>query len=96
LPRNHTISSDTSITGSFNTTYQIVGEVGSMNVSEDLVTTTMTKDFDSSPEARYVNCTSSTSHHRISSNERNLPNPFATKHVIVRKISSDITTSIVP
>jgi hypothetical protein len=65
LPRNHTISSDTSITGSFNTTYQIVGEVGSMNVSEDLVTTTMTKDFDSSPEARYVNCTSSTSHHII-------------------------------
>lgn len=36
----------------FNTTHQIVGEVGSMNVSEDLVTTTMTKDFDSSPEAR--------------------------------------------
>jgi hypothetical protein len=48
---SYTITPDASFIGSFNTTYQIAGDVGSMNVSKDLIITTISKDFDSSPEA---------------------------------------------
>ena len=91
---SYTISLAASFIGSFNTTYQIVGDVGSMNLSKDLIITTITKDFDSSPEAGYVNNTSSVSDNQPYPNKRNLSNPFATKDVIDEKIRSEITASI--
>jgi hypothetical protein len=91
---SHTISLDASFIGSFNTTYQIVGDVGSMNESKDLIITTITKDFDSLPEAGYVNNTSSKSDNQLYPNKRNLSNPFATKDVIDEKIRSEIAASI--
>jgi hypothetical protein len=65
-----------------------------MNVSEDLIITTITKDFDSSPEAGSVSNTSSVSDNQIIPNRRNLPNPFATKDVIDEKIGGEIASSI--
>ena len=91
---SYTITPDASFIGSFNTTYQIAGDVGSMNVSKDLIITTISKDFDSSPEAGYVNNTSSVSDYQIIPNKRNLSNPFATKDVIDEKIRSEIAASI--
>jgi hypothetical protein len=91
---SYTINLDASFIGSFNTTYQIVGDVGSMNLSKDLIITTITKDFDSSPEAGYVNNTSSVSDNQLYPNKRNLPNPFATKDVIDEKIRSEIAASM--
>jgi hypothetical protein len=57
-----------------------------MNLSKDLIITTITKDFDSSPGAGYVNNTSSVSDNQLYPNKRNLSNPFATKDVIDEKI----------
>jgi|SoiMetStandDraft_2_1073263.scaffolds.fasta_scaffold17084_2 hypothetical protein len=91
---SYTITLDASFIGSFNTTYQIGGDVGSMNESKDLIITTITKDFDSSPEAGYVNNTSSISDYQINPNKRNLSNPFAPKDVIDEKIKSEIAASI--
>jgi hypothetical protein len=65
-----------------------------MNESKDLIITTITKDFDSSPEAGYVNNTSSISDYQINPNKRNLSNPFAPKDVIDEKIKSEIAASI--
>jgi hypothetical protein len=65
-----------------------------MNVSEDLIITTITKDFDSSPEAGYVNNANSVSDYQIIPNRRNLPNPFATRDVIDENIRSEIASSI--
>jgi hypothetical protein len=65
-----------------------------MNESKDLIITTITKDFDSSPEAGYVNNTGSVSDNQLYQNKRNLSNPFATKDVIDEKIKSEITASI--
>jgi hypothetical protein len=91
---SYTITLDASFIGSFNTTYQIVGDVGSMNLSKDLIITTITKDFDSSPEAGYVNNTSIVSDNQLYPNKRNLPNPFATKDAIDEKIRREIAASI--
>ena len=91
---SYTITFDATFIGSFNTTYQIVGDVGSMNESKDLIITTITKDFDSSPEAGYVNNTGSVSDNQLYPNKRNLSNPFATKDVIDEKIKSEIAASI--
>jgi hypothetical protein len=91
---SYTITLDASFIGSFNTTYQIVGDVGSMNLSKDLIITTITKDFDSSPEAGYVNNTTSVSDNQLHPNKRSLPNPFATKDVIEEKIRSEIAASM--
>jgi hypothetical protein len=37
--------------GLFNTTYHVVGGVESMDVSEDLIISTITQDFDALPAA---------------------------------------------
>lgn len=91
---SYTITPDASFIGSFNTTYQIVGDAGSMNVSKDLIITTITKDFGSSSVAGYVNNMSRVSDYQINSSKPNLSNPFATKGVIEEKIRSEIAASI--
>jgi hypothetical protein len=91
---SYTIASGASFIGSFNTTYHVVGGVESMDVSEDLIISTITQDFDALPAAGYVNDTSTSSRYQVIPNERNLPNPFATKGAIVEKIRSEIATSI--
>lgn len=72
----------------------MVGGVESMDVSEDLIISTITQDFDALPAAGYVNDTSTSSRYQVDPNERNLPNPFATKGAIDEKIRSEIATSI--
>jgi hypothetical protein len=57
----NTISSGASFVGSFDTTYSIVGGIGSMAAYKDLIISTITEDFDNSPTVGYVNNTSSSS-----------------------------------
>jgi hypothetical protein len=91
---SYTIASDASFMGLFNTTYHVVGGVESMDVSKDLIISTITQDFDALHVAGYVDDTSTSSRYQVIPNERNLPNPFATKGVIDEKIRSEIATSI--
>lgn len=91
---SYTISSGASFVGSFDTTYSIVGDVGSMDKSKDLILSTITEDFGNSPTIGYVNNTISSSVSGATQNQPAFPNPFATKDVIDEKIRSEITTSI--
>lgn len=92
---SYTISSGASFVGPFDTTYSIVGDARSMEVSKDLIISTVTEDFGNSPTIGYVNNTNtSASASQVNLNQPSLPNPFATKADIGEKIRSEITTSI--
>ncbi|MDQ3840892.1 MAG: hypothetical protein M3297_16690, partial [Thermoproteota archaeon] len=92
---SYTISSDASFVGSFDTTYSIVGDPRFMEASKDLIISTVTEDFGNSPTIGYVNNTNTSSASQVNLNQQpSLPNPFATKADIDKKIWSEITTSI--
>jgi hypothetical protein len=91
---SYTISSGASFIGSFDTTYSIIGNASSMEASKDLIISTITEDFGNSPIAGYVNNNSSSSASQANLDQPSLPNPFATKDAIDKKIRSEITTSI--
>jgi hypothetical protein len=70
----------------------VVGGVETMDVSEDLIISTLTQDFGALPAVGYVNDTSTSSHYQVIPNERNLPNHFSTKGVFDEKIRNEIAT----
>jgi hypothetical protein len=84
------LSSGSSHIGSFDTTYTIIGSVTSLKESNNLITSTITKDYDSSPLIGYVIAHKSKS----DSKSATLANPFADKSTIDEKIKSEIQTSI--
>ena len=71
---SYTISSSASFIGAFDTTYSITGSIGSMEASEDLIISTITEDFGSSPTIGYVNNTNFPPQADL--NQPGLPNPF--------------------
>jgi hypothetical protein len=89
---SYTISSGASFIGAFDTTYSIIGSVRSMEISKDLIVSTITEDFGNSATIGYVNNTRSPSQANL--DQPGLPNPFATKADIDEKIGNEITTSI--
>lgn len=89
---SYTISSGASFIGAFDTTYSIAGSVRSIEASKDLIITTITEDFGSSPTIGYVNNTSSPPQANL--NQPGLPNPFATKADIDEKIKNGVTASV--
>jgi hypothetical protein len=91
---SYTISSGASFVGSFDTTYSIVGGIGSMAADKDLIISTITEDFNNSPTVGYVNNMSSSSASQPNLNQPSLSNPFATKADIDEKIRNEITTSV--
>lgn len=86
---SYTLYSDFSHIGSFDTTYTIVGSVTSLE-SINLITSTITKDYDSSPIIGYVIAHKSKSDLK----SQTLANPFADRSTINEKIKSEIQTSI--
>ncbi len=84
------MSSDSSHIGSFDTTYTIVGSVTSLKESINLITSTITKDYDRSPIIGYVIAHKSKS----DSKSATLANPFADRSTINEKIKNEIQTSI--
>src|SRR5215213_6738848 len=83
---SYTLSGSSSSVGSFDTTYRIAGERSAIRSAENLIITTITEDFSSSPTIGYVMATNMTT----SSAGATLPNPFATPEQITERITNEL------
>ncbi len=89
---SYVISGGSSSIGSFDTTYRIVGERSAVRTSEDLIITTITSDYSSSPTIGYVsagNMTATTTGGTADTGAT-LPNPFASPEQITERITSEL------
>jgi hypothetical protein len=89
---SYVISGGSSSVGSFDTTYRVVGERSAIRASEDLIVSTITDDFRSSPTIGYVragNMTTTTTTGGTA-DAATLPNPFASPEQITERITSDL------
>jgi hypothetical protein len=88
---SYVISGGSSSIGSFDTTYRIVGERSAVRASEDLIITTITSDYSSSPTIGYVsasNMTTTTTGN--TADAATLPNPFASPEQITERITNEL------
>jgi hypothetical protein len=93
---SYTISSGFTSIGTFDTTYTILGNITSMKNARDLIISTVTKDYDSTPTIGYVKVTPQ----KTAQGEANSPssspqpstiaNPFADKATINQRITTEI------
>ena len=90
---SYIISGGSSSVGSFDTTYRVVGERSTVRTSEDLIITTITDDFTSSPTIGYVmaaNMTTSGGGATTNATTATLPNPFASPEQITERITTEL------
>jgi hypothetical protein len=89
---SYVISGGSSSIGSFDTTYRIVGERSAIRASEDLIITTITSDYSSSPTIGYVSAgnMTATATGGTANTGATLPNPFASPEQITERITSDL------
>ena len=89
---SYVISGGSSSIGSFDTTYRIVGERSAVRASEDLIITTITSDYSSSPTIGYVSADNmtATATGGTANTGATLPNPFASPEQITERITSDL------
>jgi hypothetical protein len=87
---SYVISGGSSSVGSFDTTYRVVGERSAIRASEDLIISTITSDFSSSPTIGYVMVGNTTTTTAGAADATTLPNPFATPEQITERITSDL------
>ena len=89
---SYVISGGSSSIGSFDTTYRIVGERSAIRASEDLIITTITSDYSSSPTIGYVSADNmtATATGGTANTGATLPNPFASPEQITERITSDL------
>jgi hypothetical protein len=91
---SYTISSGSSSIGTFDTTYTILGNINSIKSASNLIISTITKDYDSSPTIGYVKVSGQTTAegetNSSSSQASTLVNPFADKATINQKINTEI------
>jgi hypothetical protein len=88
---SYIISGGSSSVGTFDTTYRVVGERSTIRTSEDLIITTITDDFSSSPTIGYVMATNmTTTGGATNATTATLPNPFATPEQITERITSEL------
>ena len=90
---SYIISGGSSSVGSFDTTYRVVGERSTVRTSEDLIITTITDDFTSSPTIGYVmaaNMTTTGGDATTNATTATLPNPFASSEQITERITSEL------
>src|SRR5215203_4915369 len=88
---SYVLSGGSSNVGSFDTTYRVVGERSAIRASEDLIISTITSDFSSSPTIGYVmagNMTTTTT--GGAADAATLPNPFATPEQITERITNEL------
>src|SRR5215204_5906053 len=89
---SYVLSGGSSSIGSFDTTYRVVGERSAIRASEDLIISTITSDFSSSPTIGYVmagNMTTTTTG-GAAADAATLPNPFATPEQITERITNEL------
>ena len=98
---SYTISSGFSSIGTFDTTYTILGSITSIKNVTDLIISTITKDYDSTPTIGYVRVTpQKTAQGEASSSSSPSPqpstiaNPFADKATINQSITTEIQKAI--
>src|SRR5215211_8582625 len=98
---SYTISSGFTSIGTFDTTYTILGSITSIKNATDLIISTITKDYDSTPTIGYVRVTpQKTAQGEASSSSSPSPqpstiaNPFADKATINQSITTEIQKAI--
>jgi hypothetical protein len=96
---SYTISSGFTSIGTFDTTYTIVGDINSMKNARDLIISTVTKDYDSTPTIGYVKVApQKTAQGEANSSSSPQPstiaNPFADKAIINQRITTEIQKAI--
>lgn len=95
---SYTISSGFTSIGTFDTTYTILGNITSMKNARDLIISTVTKDYDSTPTIGYVKVApqktaqgeASSSSSSSSPQPSTIANPFADKATINQRITTEI------
>ena len=88
---SYVIAGSSSSIGTFDTTYRIVGERSAVRTSEDLIISTITSDYSSSPTIGYVsagNMTTATT--SDTTDAATLPNPFASPEQITERITNQL------
>jgi hypothetical protein len=90
---SYVLSGGSSSIGSFDTTYRIVGERSAIRASEDLITSTITSDYSSSPTIGYVNAGNMTTT-GSTAGSATLPNPFASPEQITERIRNELRMTI--
>ncbi len=85
---SYVISGGSSSISSFDTTYRIAGERSAIRTAEDLIISTITSDFSSSPTIGYVMAANMTT--TGGGDTTALPNPFASPEQITERITSEL------
>jgi hypothetical protein len=88
---SYIISGGSSSVGSFDTTFSVAGERSAIRAAEDLIISTITSDFSSSPTIGYVMVGNTTS----ASANATLPNPFASTEMITERITNELRRVII-
>ena len=83
---SYVLSGGSSSVGSFDTTYRVAGERSAIRSAENLIISTITDDFSSSPTIGYVMVGNTTT----ASAGATLPNPFATPEQITERITNEL------
>jgi hypothetical protein len=99
---SYTISSGFTSIGTFDTTYTILGSITSIKNATDLIISTITKDYDSTPTIGYVRVApqktaqgeASSSSSPSSPQPSTIANPFADKVTINQSITTEIQKAI--
>jgi hypothetical protein len=89
---SYIISSGSSSVGSFDTTFRVAGERSAIRAAEDLIISTITSDFSSSPTIGYVMVGNTTT---SASANATLPNPFASTEMITERITNELRRVII-
>jgi hypothetical protein len=89
---SYIISGGSSSVGSFDTTFRVAGERSAIRAAEDLIISTITSDFSSSPTIGYVMVGNTTT---SASANATLPNPFASTEMITERITNELRRVII-
>jgi hypothetical protein len=85
---SYVLSGGSSSVGSFDTTYRVVGERSAIRSAENLIISTITDDFSSSPTIGYVRAGNMTT--TGAAQDATLPNPFASPEQITERITTEL------
>src|ERR687894_55833 len=85
---SYVLSGGSSSVGSFDTTYRVVGERSAIRSAENLIISTITDDFSSSPTIGYVRAGNMTT--TDAAQDATLPNPFASHEQITERITTEL------
>lgn len=88
---SYVISGGMSSIGTFDTTYRIAGERNALKSAENLIISTISDDFSSSPTIGYIMVGNMTT---AAGGATTLPNPFASPEQITEGITNKLTTVI--